>query len=106
MLPLPPMFAPNPSGRVDGVVQSSLDEDSVNRSVADRPDALNSIVPQIAFDLVRSPMFAAFQLQDEVHGFLRGLVVMARSLGFDPYPLPPFFPVDTPPAIDGPLINP
>ncbi len=77
----------------------------MNGSVAYRRDPLNLIVPQVPLDLVRSPVLAASQLQDEVHGFLRGLVVVVGSSGFDPQTLPPFFPVDTPPTIDSSLIN-
>ena len=36
--------------------------------VADRRGLLNLVVPQVSFDLVRSPMSAASQLQDEVDG--------------------------------------
>ena len=56
----------------------------MNGSVADRRGPLNLIVPQVPLDLVRTPMFAASQLKDEVHGFLRGLVVVVGSSGFDP----------------------
>ena len=84
MLTLEPTLTPNPSRRGNRIVQSSLDEETVNRSVADRRDPLNLIVPQVAFDLVRTPMFAASQLQDEVHSFLRRLVVVVGPSGFDP----------------------
>ncbi len=67
MLTLESMPTPNPSRRGNGIVQSSLDEDPVNRSVADRRDTLNLVVSQVPLDLVRTPMFAASQLQDEVH---------------------------------------
>ena len=67
MLTLEPTLTPNPSRRRDWIVQPSLDEDSMDRSMADRRDSLNLIVSQVPFDLVRSPMFAAPQLQDEVH---------------------------------------
>ena len=84
MLPLEPTLTPNPSRRGNRIVQSSLDEDPVNRSVADRRDPLNLIVPRVAFDLVRTPMFATPQLHDEVHGYLRSLAVVVGSSGFDP----------------------
>jgi len=61
MLPLEPTLTPNPSRLGDGIVQSSLDEDSMDRSMADRRDPLNLVVSQVSFDLVWSPMFAASQ---------------------------------------------
>ena len=67
MLPFEPTLTPNPSGRGDWIVQASLDEDSMNGSVADGRDSLNSVVSQVTLDLVRSPMSAASQFQDEVH---------------------------------------
>ena len=57
MLPLEPTLTPNPPRRLDRIVQSSLDEDAVDRSMADWCDPLNLVGPQVSLDLVRSPMF-------------------------------------------------
>jgi hypothetical protein len=44
MLTLESALTPNPSRRLDWIVQSSLDEDSMDRSMADRRDPSNLIV--------------------------------------------------------------
>jgi len=67
MLPLEPTLTPNPSRLGDGIVQSSLDENAMNRSMTDRRDPPDLVITQVSFDLVWSPMFAASQFQDKVH---------------------------------------
>lgn len=83
MLPLESTLTPHPPRRGDRIVQPGLDEDSMDGLMADGRDALRPIVSQVTFDLVRSPTFASSQFQDQVDGFLRGLVVSVRSSGFD-----------------------
>jgi hypothetical protein len=53
MFPLEPTLTPNHSRRENRIVQSSLDEDPVNRSEADGRDPLHLIVPQVPLNLVR-----------------------------------------------------
>src|SRR3989304_9352911 len=76
-------FTPNLSRSRDRIVQSSLEKDSMNGSVADRRDFLNLIVPQIPFNLVWSPMLATPQFEYEVHSWLRSLVESVGPSGFD-----------------------
>ena len=83
VLTLESTLTPNLSGRRDWIVQSSLDEDPMDGSVADGRGSLNHVISQVPFDLVRSPMFTPPQFQDEVHRWLRGLVVAVGSSGFD-----------------------
>ena len=68
MRTLEPTFTPDPSWFEDGVVQSSLDENAIDRSMTDRRDPSNPIVSQVSLNLVRPPMFAASQFQDDVNG--------------------------------------
>jgi len=62
MLTLESTLTPNPPRRGDWIVQPCLDEDSMDGLVADGLDAFRSIVTQVPFDLVRSPMFTPSQL--------------------------------------------
>ena len=62
MLTLESTLTPNPPRRGDRIVQPRFDEDSMDGLVADGLDAFRSIVSQVAFDLVWSPMFAPPQL--------------------------------------------
>jgi len=48
-------FSPDPSWLGDGVVQSSLDEDLVDCSMADRGDLAACVVVEVAFYSVGSP---------------------------------------------------
>ena len=61
------MLTLHPSRLRDGIIQSSLEKDSMDSSVTDRRDSLNLIVPQIPFNLVWSPMFATPQFEYEIH---------------------------------------
>ncbi len=55
MLALESTLTPNPSRPGDGIVQSSIDEDSMDRSMTDRRDPLNLIVSQVSFDFCSVP---------------------------------------------------
>lgn len=46
------LHAPNPSGRGDGIVQSCLDEDSMDGSVADGCDVFRPVVGEVSFVLL------------------------------------------------------
>jgi hypothetical protein len=55
MLTLEPVLSPDPSWPRDRVVQSSLDEDLVNCSMADRGDLAACVVVEVTFYSVGPP---------------------------------------------------
>lgn len=61
MFSLVSMFPPGISGCLDRVIQSGLDEDSVDGSVTDRCDVFDPVVSQVSFNLAWSPVFVSSQ---------------------------------------------
>ena len=81
MFPLEPTLTPNPSRRLDRIVQSSLDEDLVDGGVAD--SALSVVVAQVSFDAAWSSVACSSQLEDEFRCLLWGSMDCVGSMGLD-----------------------
>ena len=65
VLTLESTLAPNPSRRLDWIIQSGLDENSMDGCVADC--ALLVVVVEVSFDAAWSPITCPSELEYEVH---------------------------------------
>ena len=76
-------LAPNLSRRFDWIVQSSLDEYSMDSVVTNRDYAFTAVVLEVAFNLAWTPTPFPSKLEYELHRFAGCLPGTVRSSGFD-----------------------
>lgn len=103
--PFESTFTPNLSRSLDRIVQPSLDEGSMDCVVTNRDYAFAPIILEVTFNLAWAPMLLPSKLEYEIHRSLRCLLESVRSPRLDRKPVPPIFPVEAPPTIDGSLID-
>ena len=76
-------LAPNLPRRFDWIVQSSLDEYSIDCVVANCDYAFTTVVLEVAFNLAWTPTPLPSKLEYELHRFAGCLPGTVRSSGFD-----------------------
>jgi len=77
------VLAPNLSRRFDWIVQSSLDEYSMDSVVTNRDYAFTAVVLEVAFDLAWTPTPLPSKLEYEIHRFAGCLPETVRPSGLD-----------------------
>jgi hypothetical protein len=83
MLPLDPTLTPNPPRRLDWIVQSSLDEYSMDSVVTNRDYAFTAVVLELAFDLAWAPTLLPLKLEYEIRNLLRCLPETVTHSGLE-----------------------